>query len=130
MELIRAFPFRAALSPAADKGTGTTAMAAPQPPAHAGERTVQVLAFVLTVPSCARRVPHASTQSIPTRWDTVPGRDPEPVPGSCRCAQQSTLAVRRFMAHASTHSISFVSMGVLDVSTRSPDWSSSSTECE
>ena len=51
MELIRAFPFRAALSPAADKGTGTTAMAAPQPPAHAGERTLLVLAVVLRGPS-------------------------------------------------------------------------------
>jgi hypothetical protein len=51
MELICAFPFRAALSPAADKGTGPTAMAAPQPPVHAGERTLLVLAFVLRVPS-------------------------------------------------------------------------------
>ena len=49
-------PFRAALSPVADKGTGPTAMAAPPPPAHAGERTVRVLAVALTVPSCARRV--------------------------------------------------------------------------
>jgi hypothetical protein len=46
-----AFPFRAALSPAADKGTGTTAMAAPQPPAHVGERTLLVLAFVIRAPS-------------------------------------------------------------------------------
>ena len=48
---IRAFPFRAALSPAADKGNGTTAMAAPQPPAHAGERALLVLTVVLKVPS-------------------------------------------------------------------------------
>jgi hypothetical protein len=47
----RAFPFRAAPSPAADKGTGTTAKAAPQPPAHAGERTVRVLTVVVRVPS-------------------------------------------------------------------------------
>ncbi len=51
MELICALLFRAALSPAADKGTGTTAMAAPQPPAHAGERTLLVPAVVVSVPS-------------------------------------------------------------------------------
>ena len=51
MELICALLFRAALSPAAYKGTGTTAMAAPQPPAHAGERTLLVLAVVLRGPS-------------------------------------------------------------------------------
>jgi hypothetical protein len=51
MELICAFLFRAALSPAADEGTGTTAMAAPQPPAHAGERTLLLLLVVLRVPS-------------------------------------------------------------------------------
>ena len=50
MELICALLFRAALSPAADKGTGTTAMAAPQPPALAGERTVLVL-MVYSEPS-------------------------------------------------------------------------------
>jgi hypothetical protein len=49
MELICALLCRAALSPAADKGTGTIAMAAPPPPAHAGERTLQVLAVVLRV---------------------------------------------------------------------------------
>jgi hypothetical protein len=128
MEVICAFPSRAALSPAADKATGT-----PQPPAHAGERTLQVLAVVLRVPLCARRVPLASTQSMPTPVGHRAGRDPEPVHMSCRCAQQSTPAVRRFMAHASTHCISPISMGVLrvpNVSTRSPDLSSSSTECE
>jgi hypothetical protein len=51
MERIYAFPFRAALSPAADKGTGTTATAAPQPPAHAGERTLLLLTVVVRVPS-------------------------------------------------------------------------------
>ena len=50
MELICALLFRAALSPAADKGTGTTAMAAPQTPALAGERTVLVL-MVYSEPS-------------------------------------------------------------------------------
>jgi hypothetical protein len=47
----RAFPFRAALSPAADKGTGTTAVAASQPPAHADERTLLLLTVVVRVPS-------------------------------------------------------------------------------
>ncbi len=60
MELICALLFRAALSPAADKGTGT-----PQPPAHAGERTLRLLTVVLTVLSWALRAPHASTQSMP-----------------------------------------------------------------
>ncbi len=51
MERIYALLCRAALSPAADKGTGTTAKDAPQPPAHAGERTLLVLALVVRVPS-------------------------------------------------------------------------------
>ena len=51
MELICALLWRAALSPAADKGTGTTAMAAPQPPAHAGERTLLAFTVVVRVPS-------------------------------------------------------------------------------
>ena len=50
MERIYALLCRAALSPAAAKGTGTTAMAAPQPPALAGERTVLVL-MVYSEPS-------------------------------------------------------------------------------
>ncbi len=44
-------PFRAALSPVADKGTGTFANAAPQPPAQSGERTLLAFTVVLTVPS-------------------------------------------------------------------------------
>ena len=49
-----AFPrcSRAALSPAADKRTGTTAMAAPgTPPAQSGERSLLLLTAVLRVPS-------------------------------------------------------------------------------
>ncbi len=41
MERIPALLCRAALSPVADKGTGTTAMAAPQPPAHPASARVR-----------------------------------------------------------------------------------------
>jgi hypothetical protein len=48
---IHAVFFRAALSPAADKRTDTAANATPQPPGHAGERTLLVFTFALRVPS-------------------------------------------------------------------------------
>jgi hypothetical protein len=130
-----AFPFRAALSPAAKKGTDTTATAAPRPPAHAGDHTLLLLPVVVRVPSRALRVPHASTQSMP---------------GGTLCRAGSRASACELPMCATEHScgtkvygswkrygISPISMGVLRVtqceyyvSTRSPDLSHSSTECE
>ncbi len=116
---------RAARSPAADKGTATAAPGAP--PAHAGERILLVFAFVLRVSSWALREPHVSTQSMPggTLCRAGPRASAHEFPV---CATEHSCGTEE--AHASTHSISSMSMGVLDVSARSPDLSSSSTECE